>query len=131
MRWTPTFGQAIGAPCPFMHVKRRDIVKLLDWRGRHGWPGDGRSNVLAHLRKAFNWQAIRDDEFASPIVRGMARTKPKDRARDRVLADDEIRDVWKALETADVPACYPAFIKSLLLQATRRNESGRHERGGT
>jgi integrase len=53
----------------------------------------------------------------------MARTKPKELARKRVLADDEIRDIWKALDEADVPACYPAFVKSLLLCATRRNES--------
>jgi integrase len=53
----------------------------------------------------------------------MARTKPKERARKRVLTDDEICDVWAALETADVPACYPRFVKSLLLCATRRNES--------
>jgi integrase len=79
--------------------------------------------VLAHVRKAFNWQAARDDDFLSPIVRGMARTKPKERARKRVLADDEIRDIWRALESAEVPTCYPAFVKSLLLTATRRNEA--------
>jgi len=103
-------------------VKRRDIVRLLDSVADKAGPVMS-DRVLAHLRKALNWHAIRDDEFASPIVRGMARTKPKERARDRVLADDEIRDVWKALETADVPTCYPSFVKSLLLCATRRNES--------
>src|SRR5258708_12234449 len=66
---------------------------------------------------------IDDDNFKSPIVRGMARTKPKQRARKRTLSDEEIRDVWAALETADVPDCYPRFLKSLLLNATRRNES--------
>jgi integrase len=80
--------------------------------------------VLAHLRKAFNWQAARDDEFKSPIVRGMARTKPKERARKRVLTDDEIRDVWSALASAEgLPECYSRFIKSLLLCMTRRNEA--------
>src|SRR5258708_37943749 len=66
---------------------------------------------------------IDDDNFKSPIVRGMARTKPKQRARKRTLSDEEIRDVWAALETADVPECYPRFLKSLLMNATRRNES--------
>jgi integrase len=102
-------------------VRRRDIVKMLDKVADDAGPVMA-DRTLAHLRKAFNWQAVRDDEFASPIVRGMARTKPKERARDRVLADDEIRDIWTALETADVPACYPRFIKSLLLCAARRNE---------
>lgn len=112
-------------------VKRRDIAEMLDHvegeasdneRDRDGKVMADR--VLAHVRKAFNWQATRDDEFRSPIVRGMARTKPKERARKRVLTDDEIRDVWAALETApDLPACYPPFVKSLLLCVTRRNES--------
>lgn len=79
--------------------------------------------VLAYVRKAFNWHMIADDNFKSPIMRGMARTKPKQRARRRTLTDEEIRDVWTALETADVPTCYPPFVKSLLLAATRRNES--------
>src|SRR4029077_18140592 len=36
--------------------------------------------------------------------------------------DDEIRDVWRALEVAKVPACFPAFIRMLLLTAARRDE---------
>jgi integrase len=79
--------------------------------------------VLAYVRKAFNWQMIGDDNFKSPIVRGMARTKPKQRARKRVLTDEEIREVWAALETADVPTCYPSFVKLLLVTVTRRNEA--------
>jgi integrase len=112
---------AIGAMSVY-DVKRRDIVKLLD--GVADTAGDVMADrTLAHIRKAFNWQAIRDDEFKTPIVAGMAKTKPKERARDRVLADDEIRDIWTALETADVPSCYPAYVKTLLLTATRRNEA--------
>src|SRR4051812_14578705 len=68
---------------------------------------------------------IQDDDFKSPIVRGMAKTKPKERARKRILADDEIRDVWAALDQIEQPACYPRFVKSLLVAMTRRNESAR------
>jgi integrase len=103
-------------------VKRSEVVTLLDKVEDKAGPVMA-DRVLAHVRKAFNWQATRDDEFKSPIVRGMARTKPKQRARKRTLADDEIRDVWTALASAKVPACYPPFVKSLLLCATRRNES--------
>ncbi|MCS3517082.1 tyrosine-type recombinase/integrase [Bradyrhizobium elkanii] len=103
-------------------VKRSEIVTMLDSVEDEAGPVMA-DRVLAHVRKAFNWQAARDDEFKSPIVRGMARTKPKERARKRALTDEEIRDVWKALETADVPVCYPRYVKSLLVTATRRNES--------
>lgn len=103
-------------------LKRRQIVEMLDAVEDKAGPVMA-DRVLAHVRKAFNWQAARDDDFLSPIVRGMARTKPKERARQRVLTDDEIRDVWQALETADVPSCYPRYVKMLLLTMTRRNES--------
>jgi len=79
--------------------------------------------TLAYVRKAFNWYATRDDDFSPPIVKGMARTKPKERNGKRVLADDEIRDLWTALDTITEPACYPAFVKTLLLTAARRNEA--------
>jgi integrase len=55
----------------------------------------------------------------------MARTKPKERKRKRVLADDEIRDLWTALDAGTEPACVAPYVKSLLLCATRRNESAR------
>jgi integrase len=103
-------------------LKRREIVEMLDAIEDGAGPVMA-DRTLAYVRKSFNWQAARDDEFSSPIVKGMARTKPKERARKRVLSDDEIHLLWKALDTADVPSCYPRFVKSLLLLMTRRNES--------
>src|SRR6202158_4135087 len=109
---------------PMGDMRRSDIVRLLDRIEDKSGPVMA-DQTLAFIRRVFNWHASRSDDFRSPIVRGMARTKPKARARKRTLADDEIRDVWAALKTADVPVCYPAFVKSLLLCMTRRNESAR------
>lgn len=106
------------------HLKRRDITAMLNEVKADSGPVMA-DRVLAHVRKAFNWQMVQDDEFKSPIVRGMAKTKPKERARKRILADDEIRDVWAALDRIEQPACYPRYVKSLLLAMTRRNESSR------
>jgi integrase len=103
-------------------IRRSHVVDMLDdIADEHGPVMADR--VLAYVRKGFNWYATRDDEFTPPIVRGMARTKPKDRKRKRVLADDEIRDLWTALDAMTEPACFAAYVKSLLLCATRRNES--------
>jgi integrase len=103
-------------------LKRSDVTSLLNYvKEEHGPVMADR--VLAHIRKAFNWQMIRDDEFKSPVVRGMATTKPAERSRRRVLADDEIRDLWAALERFTGPSSYPRYVKSLLLAVTRRNES--------
>jgi integrase-like protein/Arm domain-containing DNA-binding protein len=105
-------------------LRRRDIVDLLDSIEDNNGPVQA-DRVLAYLRKAFNWQATRDDRFTPPIVKGMARTKPKERARTRTLDDQEIRDVWAALDEARVPACYPAFVRTLLLSAQRLREVSR------
>jgi integrase len=104
-------------------IRRSHVINMLDEIADTNGPAMA-DRVLAYVRKAFNWYATRDDEFSPPIVKGMARTKTKERARKRILADDEIRDLWRALEIVeDVPACYPALVKTLLLTATRRNEA--------
>ena len=72
-----------------------------------------------------NWHAARSDDFRSPIVRGMARTKPSERARQRKLNDEELRAVWQA--SADHGA-FGAMLRFILLTATRRNEAARMSR---
>jgi integrase len=70
-----------------------------------------------------NWHASRDDDFRSPVVRGMGRVKPKETARSRILTDDELRAAWKA--SSEGRGAFPAFIKFLLLTAARRAEAAR------
>jgi integrase len=103
---------------------RGNVVELLDAIEDSGAPVMA-DRTLAHLRKALNWWATRDDTFVPPIVRGMARTKPAERARKRFLSDEELCDVWRALDMADVPACYPAYMRALLMTAQRREEVAR------
>ena len=104
-------------------LRRSHVVDMLDDIADESGPVMA-DRTLAYVRKAFNWYATRDDDFSPPIVKGMSRTKPKERNGKRTLADDEIRDLWAALENLDdAPACYPAFVKCLLLTATRRNET--------
>jgi integrase len=99
-------------------VRRSNINEMLDEiEDENGVVMADRT--LAYLRKAFNWHAIRDDKFFTPIVRGMARIKPKDRARKRTLSDDEIRLIWPLLSSAGT---FGALIKALLLTGQRRDE---------
>ena len=103
-------------------LRRRDVVDMLDAIEDENGPVMA-DRTLAHVRKAFNWQAARDDTFVPPIVRGMSRAKPAaERARKRTLDDEELCDLWKALDIADLPSCYPAFVRTLLLTAQRRSE---------
>jgi integrase len=103
-------------------LRRSHIVQMLDAIEDQNGPVMA-DRTLAYLRKALNWFASRDDEFNIPIAKGMARTKPAERARTRILADDEIRDLWTALDKVETqPRCFVAFVRALLLTAQRRSE---------
>jgi integrase len=103
-------------------LRRRHVIEMLDTIADENGPVMA-DRTLAYLRSAFNWWAIRDDEFSTPIAKGMARTKPKERQRDRILSDDEIRDLWTALEAIPNPSCYARYVKFVLHTATRRDEA--------
>jgi integrase len=77
-------------------------------------------HVLACIRRVFNWHASRSDTFRSPIVRGMSRTKPKERERERVLDDDELRAVWRATAKGGP---FHRFVRFILLTCARRKEA--------
>jgi integrase len=100
-------------------IERKDIVRLLDRIEDENGPPMA-DQTLAYLRKVLNWYAART-EFRSPIVRGMARTKPAERARDRVLTDDELRKVWRA--AGDMQNAFGPFVRFTLLTAVRRDEA--------
>ena len=103
-------------------IKRSEIVRLLDKVEDESGPVMA-DRVLATVRKIMNWHASRSDEFRSPIVRGMARTKPKERARKRTLTDDEIRVVWNVAE--GFPEPFGALVQFVLLTLARRTEAAR------
>jgi Arm DNA-binding domain len=99
-------------------IGRRDIVNLLDQIEDEKGP-DAANSVLAFIRAIFNWHATRDDDFVSPIVKGMARQT--NGARERVLSDDELKAVWLAADKLDPP--WGQYVRFLLLTACRRNEA--------
>jgi integrase len=101
-------------------IKRSEIVRLLDEVEENNGPFRAQA-VLAILSKLFNWHSSRDDDFLSPIRRGMARVTPKEYSRDRILSDEEIRCVWRAAEISSGP--YGHLVRFLLLTATRRSEA--------
>ena len=109
---------------PIRDIRRSEIVHLLDKIEDNNGPVMA-DRTLQIIRKVCNWHATRDDEFRSPIIRGMARSKTKERARTRILPDDELRQVWEA---ADHCGVFGRYIKFILLTATRRGEAARMHR---
>jgi integrase len=99
----------------FIAIRRSEVAALLDEiEDDHGAPQA--DLVLSILRRVMFWYAGRSDVYVPVVVKGMRRTKPEERARDRVLTDSEIRAVWKVAKESGV---YGALILMLLLTAQR------------
>jgi integrase len=110
---------------PIDEIRRSEITRLLD----HIADERGLAMadiVLAILRRIMAWHMSRSDDFRSPIVRGMARTSPKERARNRVLKDEELRAIWQTADRLGTP--FARLLQFILLTATRRNEAARMDR---
>jgi integrase len=127
---------------PVNEIRRADVVALLDGvvagtgpgtakpRRRKGQTAAPRSrdrrtmahHVLAVIRKMFRWHQARDENFVTPVVAGMSPlVRPGERARDRILSDDELRAVWTALDATAYP--FGPLVRFLLLTAQRREEA--------
>lgn len=115
----------------FLDIRRRDVTRLLDKiedkkAGPNGDEGGQvtADRVLAALSTMFNWYASREDDYVSPVVRGMRRSKPKERERKRVIGitngarnDAELRLFWRV---AGENGTFGAFLQTCLLTAQRR-----------
>lgn len=101
-------------------ITRRDVLDLLDDIVAKVTPKTGNS-VFAAVRKLFNWCVARDILAASPCA-GVKRPAAEI-ARDRVLSDPELRNVWHAADTAGGP--FGALVKLLILTGQRRDEVAR------
>jgi integrase len=112
-------------------LRRSHIAEMLD-RIEDGSGPVMADRTRAYLRKALGWHAERDDQFnlTAAFVRVDPRANPKERARTRVLSDDEIRAIWPVLGKSGT---FGALVKLLLLTAQRRDEvasMNRKEIGG-
>ena len=99
---------------PIAEIKRSEIVRLLDQIEDGSGPVMA-DHILAIIRRVMNWHSSRSDEFRSPIVRRMQRSKAQ--PRSRILTDDELRIAWK------VPSSIGSYIRFVLLTSARRNEA--------
>jgi integrase len=106
---------------PIATIRRKAVVGLLDKIEDENGPAMAQS-TLAAVRRIMSWHSARDEDYSSPIVRGMSRVVPSEQARSRILSDDELRAIWSAT-AGDDP--FHAFIRFLLLTAARRNEAAR------
>jgi hypothetical protein len=101
-------------------LRRSHIAEMTDWIEDRAGPVMA-DKCRAYTRKALSWYAERDDQFnlTAAFVRVEPRASQKERARTRVLSDDEIRIIWPVLDQAGT---FGVMVKMLLLTAQRRDE---------
>ena len=95
----------------FVDVRRKHVIALLD-RVEDKSGARSADYVLSILTTLCNWYAMRDEDYSSPIVRGMGRQKKK--GRDRILNDREIAALWAT------GGLFGNFTKFALLTAQRK-----------
>jgi len=104
---------------PFLSIRRGNVTALMDELVDNNGAVQA-DRVLATLNKMFNWYRQYDENYVNPIIPEMKRSGSlADRARQRILSDDEIRANWAACGEIGT---YGAMVKAGLLTATRREK---------
>jgi integrase len=98
-------------------IERRDVTALVDDKVASGAEVQA-NRILARLRTLFGW-AVEKDRIASNPCDGL-KPPTKEKARDRVLTEEEIRIFWGAADDLGWP--FGPLFKLLLLTAQRRDE---------
>ncbi|MYZ47337.1 tyrosine-type recombinase/integrase [Propylenella binzhouense] len=109
---------AIGAMKAFA-VKRRDVLDIIEAKAEAGRVAQS-TQILAVVRKLFNWAVDGDYLSVSPAI-GI-RPRGKAVKRDRVLSDGEVRAIWNALPEAGMSDATRAIIRLLFLTGQRSGE---------
>ena len=99
-------------------ITKRDVVDLLDDLIDAG-KATTANRIRAYLSKFFGWCAGRDVIEVPPTLNVKAPAKEK--SRERVLSDDEIRWLWQACEATAFP--WGPLGRVLLLTGQRLNEA--------
>jgi len=108
-------------------IKRRDVVLLLDTIVDRGSPVAA-NRTLAVVRRMFNFSVERDILEISPCFRIRAPTKEK--SRERILSEDEIKILWAGLEldsNVSMVSEMKLALKLMLVSAQRKGEILRSE----
>ena len=80
--------------------------------------GPTANRMRSTLSKFFGWAMQEGLLDSNPVI---GTNQQKEHSRDRVLSDDELKQIWNAL---DGPSAYSAIVRILMLTGTRANEIG-------
>lgn len=100
-------------------IARRDVIELLDRIVDRGAPITA-NRTLEIVRRMFNYAIERDLLEVNPCA-GI-RPPGKERRRERVLSEEEIKVFWNKLSSTDMSEMLRLALKILLVTAQRRGE---------
>jgi integrase len=107
---------------PVAEIKRGQYTRVLDHIADHNGPVRA-DRVLSALKTLLAWHAERSD-YVSVLGRGGRRTSIAERARSRVLNDDELKRVVETAEAEQRKGNpFGGFTLLVLYTATRRGEA--------
>ena len=135
-----TYARPRYRPSTLRDCERAIGVALTAWRGRRLetiTKGDVRSlladiaapsasnSTYKHLRRFFSWSVEADILVSTPFA-GLKKLH-KEKSRERVLTDDELRRVWLAADKIGYP--FGVFVQLAILTGQRRSEIAGMQRG--
>lgn len=103
---------------PVANVTRSDIETILEALVARNVPIMA-NRTLSALRRFFRWLKRKKRKILSNPMEDIDAPSPEV-DRDRVLADEEIKIIWRATDLVGTP--YGPFVKMLFLTAQRRDE---------
>jgi integrase len=107
---------------PIVEIGKREVLDLV--QGIAARAPIQANRVMQTARKLFGWAQKRGIIASNPVA-GL--DKPaKERSRDRVLTDQEVKAIWRAAETLGYP--YGTVIRLLLLTGQRLGEVAKMRR---
>ena len=110
---------------PLEQISRGQFARIFDHIADTRGPVR-RDRVLGAAKRLLTWHASRS-EYRPVLGRESKRlVSIREGARSRVLSDDELRKVWLAAEQTGV---FGAYLRLLLLTASRRSEAAGMRRG--
>jgi integrase len=112
--------KSLGA-LPIDKIERENFVHQLDNISKTRGPVRA-DRVLMAAKRLLKWYSGRRSNYISVLANVERRTKIKERARKRVLSNDELRHVWLVAEK--FPAPFGPYLRFILLTAARRSEAG-------
>ncbi len=104
-------------PRPAAEITRSDAARILVELARDRGP-IGANRTMAYARACFGW-AIKANLLQANPFAGLA-APGRERARERVLAADELTALWRATDA--LATVQKAFVRFLLLTLQRRDE---------